>query len=413
MLFSVFTASDNPRFLDSCYESLRAQTLPDWEWIVSFKRGSKEWRPTATDERVKIVRSTTARRGGEAKREACDRASGEVLVELDPDDMLAPTCLEDLRTAFAEHPDTVLAYSDWTQINEDGSRDDDRFDEAAGWRYSEVEIGGTTYLRCHALQPYPHNLGYIWYAPNHVRAFRRTAYEGVGGYDSMLDVLDDQDLMTRLYVAGPFRHVDRCLYLQRVRQKTTQRERSNNARIQEQTVRNYDASIGSLATAWSRRQGLAVVTLVTDTSPPIVDTDPGDIVVIDPSDPAVGLDADSVGVIKAVELLQRVPERTTLFNECYRVLAHGGLLISETPSTEGRGAFQDPSHVAFYNENSFWYLTQAALFRSLPHLRSRFQVSRIQTYYPSDWHEEAKVPYVEANLLAIKDGPRQGGALLC
>jgi SAM-dependent methyltransferase len=219
--------------------------------------------------------------------------------------------------------------------------------------------------------------------------------------------------MTRLYVAGPFRHVDRCLYLQRVRQKTTQRERSNNARIQEQTVRNYDASIGSLATAWSRRQGLAVVTLVTDTSPPIVDTDPGDIVVIDPSDPAVGLDADSVGVIKAVELLQRVPERTTLFNECYRVLAHGGLLISETPSTEGRGAFQDPSHVAFYNENSFWYLTQAALFRSLPHLRSRFQVSRIQTYYPSDWHEEAKVPYVEANLLAIKDGPRQGGALLC
>ena len=52
---------------------------------------------------------------------------------------------------FTKHPDTALAYSDWTQINEDGSPSDSRFDEAAGWRYSDVEIEGTTYLRCHAL----------------------------------------------------------------------------------------------------------------------------------------------------------------------------------------------------------------------------------------------------------------------
>ena len=32
-----------------------------------------------------------------------------------------------------------------------------------------------------------------------------------------------------------------------------------------------------------------------------------------------------------------------------------------TPSTDGRGAFQDPTHVSFYNENSFWYFTDRRL----------------------------------------------------
>ena len=34
------------------------------------------------------------------------------------------------------------------------------------------------------------------------------------------------------------------------------------------------------------------------------------------------------------------------------------------------------------------------------------------TYFPNDWHEEHKISYVCANLIAIKDGPRQGGFLL-
>ena len=37
MLPSVFTPSDNPRFLNDAYRSLRSQTLADWEWIVLLK----------------------------------------------------------------------------------------------------------------------------------------------------------------------------------------------------------------------------------------------------------------------------------------------------------------------------------------------------------------------------------------
>jgi hypothetical protein len=88
-------------------------------------------------------------------------------------------------------------------------------------------------------------------------------------------------------------------------------------------------------------------------------------------------------------------------------------VLSETPSTDGRGAFQDPSHVAFYNENSFMYLTQAMLRPTIPDLSARFQLSHVRTYYPSPTHEAINIPYVRANLVAIKDGPRLGGPLYC
>lgn len=423
MLVSVFTPSHDPRFLDDCYRSLAAQSLTDWEWVVLLNNEAAEWRPPEPDDRVKVHRAGPLPGVGAAKREACARCVGEILVELDHDDVLARGCLSAIYEAFtstavpdpggAAQAQPVLVYSDWAQANEDLSRNDDRFAERWGWVYSETDVGGSTYLRCHAMAAYPHNVAYIWYAPNHVRAFSRSAYEQVGGYDSELQVLDDQELMTRLFLSGEFVHLDECLYLQRIHPSNTQSEPETNAYIQAETVRCYQRNIAAMAAAWSRRRGLSVLSLRSSTSPPIVDDDPGDIVVIDPLKPLLDLADDSVGVIKAFELLQRVHDRTLLFNECHRVLVHGGLVLTQTPSTDGRGAFQDPSHVSYWNENSFWYLTEAARRSSVPDLTARLQVSHLRTYFPSAWHEENQIPYVQANLLAVKEGARLGGALLC
>lgn len=82
------------------------------------------------------------------------------------------------------------------------------------------------------------------------------------------------------------------------------------------------------------------------------------------------------------------------------------ILFTDTPSTDGRGAFQDPAHRSWWNENSFWYVTQAALRASIPGLTARFQVSHLRTWYPTPWHQDVHIPYVQANLLAVKDGPR-------
>jgi hypothetical protein len=375
--------------------------------------GAPDWAPPDGDERVTVQRAADGVRGvGAAKRSACELATGEILVELDHDDVLTSTCLEEVAGAFARNENAVLAYSDFAQINDDGTANRNRFNQQMGWVYDNVLVDGRWYERCMAMAPLPHNIGYIWYAPNHVRAFRRDAYDRVGGYDASLEVLDDQDIMLRLFVDGDFVHLPRCLYLQRVHERNTQVDPATNAHIQQQTVAMYQRSILQLVKAWGRRRGLGGLNLRVRTSPSAPADPELDVLWIDPEEPQFEYADNSVGVIVANEVLQRLPDRAAFFNECYRVLAHGGLILTETPSTDGRGAFQDPSHVAFYNENSFWYLTQSGLHASLPALRARLQVSHIRTYHPTPWHETVQIPYVQANLIAVKDGPRLGGPLL-
>jgi glycosyltransferase involved in cell wall biosynthesis len=412
MLVSVFTPSHNPRFLDAAYESLVKQSLPDWEWIVLLNKGA-QWRPPAGETRVRVSRAAARVRGiGALKRAACQLASGDILVELDHDDQLSRGCLAALADAFTD-PKIVCAYSDWTQINEDGSANHDRFDLGSGWVYSQGILEGAEFDRCHAMAATPHNLGYIWYAPNHVRAFRRASYEQVGGYNPDLAFLDDQDLLSRLYLIGEFAQVERCLYFQRVHENMSQVEAKTNAAIQEQTVVYYREYIEAMAQAWVSRNGLRCLRLRT---PVWIGDEPADDyedVTIDPGSVSIPAADDSVGIIKAYDVLHRVADRAGLFNEAYRVLTHAGLMLTQTPSTDGRGAFQDPSAVAYYNENSFMYLTQAALHDAIPDLKARLQVSHLRTFYPSPGHEERAIAYVQANLLAVKEGPRQGGPLLC
>jgi O-antigen biosynthesis protein len=69
--------------------------------------------------------------------------------------------------------------------------------------------------------------------------------------------------------------------------------------------------------------------------------------------------------------------------------------------------------VAFYNQNSFWYFSEAQYQRRVPEITARFQVSRLATHHPSEWHRAQSIPYVTANLIALKQPmPRNGGPLL-
>ncbi|MFJ6617962.1 glycosyltransferase [Kitasatospora sp. NPDC091335] len=414
--FSVFTPSHQPRFLDECLATLKAQSRSDWEWIVVLNNGAR-WRPEHPDDRIRVEVNDGIRGVGAAKRRACELAKGEILVELDHDDLLAGDCLAELATAFDDHPDVVFVYSHTAQITEDGGRDDSRFNEEHGWRYEETEVDGRRLLQVLAMAPTPHNVSYIWYAPNHVRAFRRLAYEQVGGYDATRTVLDDQDLMCRLFQAGDFHHIPRCLYLQRMHPGNTQRDTEVNAHIQRETVALYDKYIEANALAWTKRRGLLALDLgAAHRKPPGylgVDQYPGEGVDLVATLPGrLDLPDDSVGVLRAVDFLEHVPEKIALINELYRLLAPGGMLLTMTPSSDGRGAYQDPTHVAFYNENSFWYYTDDQYRAFVPEIRARFQSSRLVTYFPTEWHSRNNISYVVANLIAMKDGAQRCGGLL-
>jgi O-antigen biosynthesis protein len=413
---SVFTPSHDGRYLDEAHDSLIGQSFSDFEWIVLRNKGNA-WVPKTEDSRITLLDDRDSIGVGALKQVACRAASGEFLVELDHDDVLTPDALERVVLAFEEREDCGFVYSNAAQILSDGQRCDDMFNLAMGWSYRDVEVNGHSLLQLDSFLPFPSNVSYIWFAPNHLRAFRRSAYEAVGGYDPDMTVLDDQDLMCRLYEYADFHLIDECLYLQRVHADNTQAIPDVNEFIQRETVRLYDLYAERNALAFARRKGLFALDLGAAHNKPEgylgVDRYPGESVDI-VADVSKGIDLpdNSVGVIRAVDFLEHVEDKVALMNECYRLLAHGGMLLSLTPSTDGRGAFQDPTHVAYYNENSFWYFINADYARFVPEINCRFQLSRLVTYAPDEWHEHHNILYVNANLVAIKDGPRLGGELL-
>ena len=69
----------------------------------------------------------------------------------------------------------------------------------------------------------------------------------------------------------------------------------------------------------------------------------------------IPLDDNVADEIRAHDLIEHLPDKIRTLNEIWRVLKPGGIADILVPSTDGRGAFQDPTHVSYWNANSFWY----------------------------------------------------------
>lgn len=103
--------------------------------------------------------------------------------------------------------------------------------------------------------------------------------------------------------------------------------------------------------------------------------------------------------IRAFDFLEHIrnDRRIHIMTEIWRLLAPGGKFISMTPSTDGRGAWQDPTHFSFWNQNSFWYYCDDA-HRALYGIRPKFNPESIYT----SALDANQICYVYANLVAVK-----------
>ena len=63
----------------------------------------------------------------------------------------------------------------------------------------------------------------------------------------------------------------------------------------------------------------------------------------------------SVDGITAWDIFEHLPEKLHTLNEAYRVLKPGANLDMVVPTTDGRGAFQDPTHRSFWTPNDLFY----------------------------------------------------------
>ena len=398
-MISVITPTNNPEYLGEAYNSLAAQSLKNWEWIV-VPNGGVTWE--CSDKRVKTYPTDMTGSVGALKRFACERARGDIVVELDHDDMLTPNALAKIAAAFKDK--TVgMVYSNCAEFFMPDWKPNS-YKACFGWRYRPREFYGHEVQEALYFPPTPLGLAHINFASNHVRAWRRSEYWRIGGHDPDLPVADDHDLCCRMYLGSKLAHVNDCLYLYRIHDTNTWRTR--NAEVQRLAWQTADKYRRRMAEHWCALEGLPMVDLGAGFDKPEgyqgLDLRNADII----ADAREGLpfEDNSVGLIRAHDFLEHLPDKIGIMNEIWRVLVPGGWLFSLTPSTDGRGAFQDPTHVSYWNENAFWYYTKAGYAKYAPDIKCRFQTRRLRTYYPAKWQEQNKIAYVQADLVAIKDG---------
>lgn len=405
-LISIITPTHDPRFLNDLYESLLEQTNDNWEWVLVLNGGltADKIEKFLKDERVKAYNFEYGfGRVGALKRFGFFKAEGEILLEMDHDDMLFPDALEELFKAFQDNPDCSMIYSNCANVNTDWSST--TWDKRYGWSFRDVDWKGHKVKEAISAPPTPHGLSRIWFAPNHLRAWPAKAYMEMGGHNPNMKISDDHDLICRSYLHGKIVHIDKCLYFYRIHGENTWLQ--NQAEIQTTMWENYDKYIYAMAEKWATDNDLLKIDLGGGISKPngyqSIDLVNGDIT-HDLNKYPWPLKENSVGVLRAHDALEHLKNPIYVMNEAYRVLAHGGFFMISVPSTDGRGAFQDPTHISFWNENSFWYYTKSYVQKYIADKTNvRFQAMKVTTGYPSQWHEQHKIPYVTAHLIAVKD----------
>jgi predicted SAM-dependent methyltransferase len=412
---------DGNRFIEQAFASLQAQTFWNWQWFILENSGGKVPETIAAHPRVTVSSVEGGPHNiGQLKHKLCQLAQGkaEITVELDCDDELAPNALSSILHEIRNGADFV--YSDFAEWKDTDASYEAKwgaypYGECFGWKNYEVEHRGMKLFAMSAPPVTPHNLRLVLWAPNHVRAWRTRAYWNVGGHDSTLAVCDDHDLIVRMYLAGAkFVHIPECLYFYRVHGNNTVSRRS--AEINDATWRIYQKNIWPLAERFAHEKDLRLVDLCGAHGCPAGYTP------IDEVETPGGIQCDlngrwalqdqSVGLLRAADAVEHLRNPIHTMNEAYRVLAPGGFFMISVPSTNGLGAFCDPTHVSFWNKLSFRYYCDQRFAKYVRGFEGRFQLLRVVEWFPDAWHKENNVPYVDAQLVRLGEGYEPMGDIL-
>ncbi|NMF56988.1 glycosyltransferase family protein [Pseudanabaena yagii] len=109
---------------------------------------------------------------------------------------------------------------------------------------------------------------------------------------------------------------------------------------------------------------------------------------------------NSADIIRAHDVIEHLDNKIHTMNEIWRISKPNALIDIRVPSTDGRGAFQDPTHVSFWNLNSFlYYCIEYPEYLKLCHsygFQGKFSIVSLEQ------QSENNVVHVHAVLKAIK-----------
>jgi glycosyltransferase involved in cell wall biosynthesis/GT2 family glycosyltransferase len=201
-LISIVTPVYNvdPRWLNRCVESVRAQRYPYWQLCLlddastneATRRALVGWQ--GVDDRIVISWGDKNSGIAAASNAALKMAEGEFIALLDHDDELSPDALFEVARLLNEHPETDLVYSDEDRITVTGESSTLRHDPFFKPDWSPQLLFACMYT-------------------GHLSVYRRALVNELGGFRSEFDFSQDYDLALRVTErTDRIRHLPKVLY---------------------------------------------------------------------------------------------------------------------------------------------------------------------------------------------------------
>ena len=144
--FSIFTGEHDPEnipFLLELYDSILSQTYTNWEWIILTNNGC--W-PKNIPELIRNNNKVSvidyrgpSKNIGRIKKQACMHCTGDILVEVDHDDLITSNCLEELNQAYQDL-EVGFVYSKDAMY--DIKNDFVPFNKNSGWTHDKYSFRG-------------------------------------------------------------------------------------------------------------------------------------------------------------------------------------------------------------------------------------------------------------------------------
>ena len=200
-------------YISETIASVRAQTLPDWEWLIVDDGSTDETvsiirAAAALDPRIRLLQQTNAGPSA-ARNRAMREASGEWFAFVDSDDGWRPQFLAAQLAVFRSHPGTDLVTG--TAINRGGPFDGQPTRPAAD---------GQPLL---SLEDMIRDETAVFI----MTVFRRNVFERIGGFDEAQWTSEDYDFWLRAAQAGfVFRRNPEPLGWYRIRGESLSRQRA-------------------------------------------------------------------------------------------------------------------------------------------------------------------------------------------
>jgi glycosyltransferase involved in cell wall biosynthesis len=204
-IFSVFTPAFNSyNKIIRAYESLKNQTLKDWEFIViddspDDKHFNFLRKIMINDSRVRLYRKSENNGNiGNLKNEAVSLCRAKYVLEFDHDDEILPFVLQDSADYFDKNKDVGFIYMDCVLLFENGNNHfyGDFISKGYGSYYCQkynnrwVNVYNTPNIN-------NITLSHLVCCPNHPRIWRKSTLIEAGNYCEFLPICDDYEIILR------------------------------------------------------------------------------------------------------------------------------------------------------------------------------------------------------------------------